>query len=279
MSGHSTDPGSFDPLQIACDSGNAAAHYATEHRILQRKDRPNLAYQRVEPMGFGRRLPGVLFLGGFNSDMTGSKATALESFCRDRGQGFVRFDYSGHGRSAGAFSDGSIGAWTEDALAAFDSLTVGRQIVIGSSMGGWIMLLLALARPNRVAGLIGIAAAPDFTEDLIWDSLSLEQRDRIMRDGRLKQPSEYSAASYIVTRELIEEGRDHLLLRGTIAIDVPVRLLHGMADRDVPYQTSIRLAERLRSADTQVKLIKNGDHRLSSVPDLAELCDILQSLS
>ena len=279
MSGHSTDPRPFDPQQITCESGNAAAHQAPDCNVLQRKDGPNLAYQRVEPIGFGRRLPGVIFLGGFNSDMTGSKATALESFCRGRGQGFLRFDYSGHGGSGGSFSDGSIGQWKDDALTVFDSLTEGGQILVGSSMGGWIMLLVALARPDRVKALIGIAAAPDFTEDLIWDSLSIAERDRLMRDGRLEQPSKYSETPYVITRKLIEDGRDHLLLRSTIAIDTPVRLLHGIGDHDVPYQTSGRLAERLRSADVTLTLIKDGDHRLSRPQDLPILCHILQSLS
>ena len=279
MSGHSTDPRPFDPQQITCDSGNAAAHQAPDYNLLQRKDGPNLAYQRVEPMGFGRRRPGVIFLGGFNSDMTGAKATALESFCRGRGQGFLRFDYSGHGRSGGGFSEGSIGRWKDDALAILDSLTEGGQILVGSSMGGWIMLLLALARPDRVKALIGIAAAPDFTEDLIWDSLSLIERDRLTRDGKLERPSEYSDTPYVITRKLIEEGRDHLLLRAPIAIDKPVHLLHGMADADVPYQTSDRLAERLQSLDVTLTLIKDGDHRLSRPQDISFLYNILQSLS
>ncbi len=247
--------------------------------MLRREDGPNLAYQRVEPMGFGSQLPGVVFLGGFNSDMTGSKATALESFCRSRGQAFVRFDYSGHGRSGGSFRDGSIGQWKADAMAVFDSLTSGQQILVGSSMGGWIMLLLALARRDRVRALIGIAAAPDFTEDLIWDRLPDDDRRRLVRDGSIEQPSAYSAAPYLVTRRLIEEARNHLLLRSPIAIDVPVRLLHGMQDRDVPFETSIRLAAQLCSADVEVSLIKSGDHRLSSATDLLKITDILQSVS
>lgn len=279
MSGHSTDPRPFNPQQLACESGNAAAHQTPGVGVLMRQDGPNLAYQRVEPMGFGRRLPGVLFLGGFNSDMTGTKATALESFCRGRGQGFVRFDYSGHGSSGGDFEAGSIGQWKNDALAVIDSLTEGEQILVGSSMGGWIMLLLALERPERVRALIGIAAAPDFTEDLIWANLADHDRARLMRDGRLERKSEYSSSPYIISRRLIEEARTHLLLRSTIAIDAPVRLLHGMQDRDVPYQTSLEVARRLRSADVEVSFIKDGDHRLSTGRDLDKLYHILQSIS
>ena len=279
MSRHSTDPATFDPQQIACNSGKAAARDPAAIALLQRKDGPNLAYQRVEPMGFGRRLPGVLFLGGFNSDMTGTKATALESFCRDRGQGFLRFDYSGHGSSGGDFREGSIGQWKNDALAVLDLLTSGDQILVGSSMGGWIMLLIALARPDRVKALIGIAAAPDFTENLIWATLSEDERARLTRDGHLAQPSEYSATPYVITRKLIEEARDHLLLGSSIAIDVPVRLLHGMEDRDVPFQTSLELAHRLRSREVETCLVKDGDHRLSRPADISKLSNTLQSLS
>jgi pimeloyl-ACP methyl ester carboxylesterase len=279
MSRHSTDPATTDPQQIACNSGNAAARDPAAISLLQRRDGPNLAYQRVEPMGFGRQLPGVLFLGGFNSDMTGTKAMALESFCRDRGQGFLRFDYSGHGRSAGDFREGSIGRWKDDALAVFDSLTSGDQILVGSSMGGWIMLLLARARPDRVKAMIGIAAAPDFTENLVWATLSEDDRVRLMHDGHLAQPSEYSATPYVITRKLIEEARDHLLLGSSIAVDVPVRLLHGMADRDVPFQTSLTLAHRLTSTDVEICLVKEGDHRLSRPSDLSKLLHILQLFS
>lgn len=279
MKRHSTDPGSSNPQQIACESGNAAPRHTAPAAVLRRKDGPNLAYQRVEPMGFGGELPGVLFLGGFNSDMTGTKATALKSFCRSRGQAFVRFDYSGHGQSGGTFREGFIGQWKADALAVLNSLTTGQQILVGSSMGGWIMLLLAVARPDRVAALIELAAAPDFTEELIWDKLPEDDRRRLMRDGSIEQPSEYSAAPYLVTRRLIEEARNHLLLRSPIAIDMPVRLVHGMQDRDVPFQISVRLAAQLRSADVEVTLLKSGDHRLSAASNLSTIINILQSVS
>lgn len=212
-----------------------------------------------------------MFLGGFMSDMTGTKATALEAFCKARGQAFLRFDYFGHGASTGAFRDGTIGRWRDDALAVIDRLTEGKQILVGSSMGGWIMLLAALARPERVAALVGIAPAPDFTEDLLWPSFTPEEQRRLLAEGAITVPSQYDPRGYTVTRRLIEEGRDHLLLARTVKIASPVRLLHGMKDEDVPWETSLRLAERLASEDVRVTLVKNGDHRLSTEADLALL--------
>ena len=224
-------------------------------------------------------LPTIVFLSGFKSDMTGSKATALDEFCNARGLGFLRFDYSGHGASSGDFLDGTISRWTADALAAIDKLTDGPLILVGSSMGGWIMLLVALQRRARIEGLIGIAAAPDFTEALIWRRLSGGDRHRLMAQGRLEQPSEYSAEPTVITRALIEDGRRHLLLGGAIDLGMPVRLLHGMADPDVPYRHSLHLAERLESRDVRVSLIKDGDHRLSRPQDLALLCDAVMELA
>lgn len=212
-----------------------------------------------------------MFLGGFMSDMTGTKATALEAFCKARGQAFLRFDYFGHGASTGAFRDGTIGRWRDDALAVIDRLTEGKQILVGSSMGGWIMLLAALARPERVVALVGIAPAPDFTEDLLWPSFTPEEQRRLLAEGAITVPSQYDPRGYTVTRRLIEEGRDHLLLARTVKIASPVRLLHGMKDEDVPWETSLRLAERLASEDVRVTLVKNGDHRLSTEADLALL--------
>jgi len=203
--------------------------------------------------------------------MAGTKASFLDDVCAARGLPYVRFDYSGHGVSGGRFEDGTIGAWAEDAIAVIDHVTDGPLILVGSSMGGWLMLLAALARPGRVAGLIGLAPAPDFTEALIWSRLAAEARDRLMRDGRLEQPSAYSDEPTIITRALIEEGRRHLLLSAPIGIRCPVRLLHGMADPDVPHRLSLDLAERLVSSDVRVTLIKDGDHRLSRAEDLALL--------
>ena len=210
--------------------------------------------------------------------MTGIKATFLDEFCAARGLGLLRFDYSGHGASSGRFEDGTIGRWLEDAIAIIDRASEGRLILVGSSMGGWIMLLAALARPGRVAGLIGLAPAPDFTEALIWDGLTDDERDRLSRTGRLEIPSDYSEEPTIFTRALIEEGRRHLLLSAPIGIRCPVRLLHGMADPDVPYRLSLELAQRVAGEDVRVTLIKNGDHRLSRADDLALLGATLEEL-
>jgi pimeloyl-ACP methyl ester carboxylesterase len=210
--------------------------------------------------------------------MTGDKAMALESFCRGRGQAFLRFDYTGHGASSGRFEDGTIGAWAEDAVFALDRLTEGPQVLVGSSMGGWIMLLAALKRPERIAGLVGTAAAPDFTEDLLDVVFTEEQKAALARDGFVPVPNCYGKDPYPITRKLIEDGRRHLLLRGPITIALPARLIHGTADRDVPWQTSIRLAERLASTDVEITLVKDGDHRLSAPRDLERLCAIVGRL-
>ena len=211
--------------------------------------------------------PTVVFLPGFRSDMTGDKATSLAAFCAERGAGMLRFDYSGHGASGGDFLDGTIGAWLADALAVIDTLTTGKVILAGSSMGGWIALLIGLARPDRVAGLIGIAAAPDFTKRLMWEAMAPWEQAKLKRDGVLHVPSQYGAPTPI-TLKLIEEGTEHLLLRGKIQIHCPVRLLHGQADPDVPWELALRLAEQVETRDVRLTLIKDGDHRLSRPSDL-----------
>jgi len=245
---------------------------AGEVRRLPRPDGHSIAYCASPGKG-----PGVMFCGGFMSDMTGTKALALDAFCRGPGVAFVRFDYLGHGASSGRFADGTIGRWAEDAIAVLDAVTEGPQIVVGSSMGGWIMLLVALARPERVAGLLGLAAAPDFTEDLLWATFDPATRDRLRREGVVHAPSDYGEP-YPITRTLIEEGRRHLLLRETIAIDCPVRLIQGMADADVPWRTALRLAERLRTPDVETTLVKASDHRLSEPADLDRLIRTLVAL-
>lgn len=244
--------------------GRAAA--AAAHHTLAGPGGASLAYARVP----ARRtdLPGVVFCGGFRSDMGGIKARRLEAFCAARGQGYVRFDYRGHGASGGAFADGTIGGWRDDALAILDHVTEGPQILVGSSMGAWIALLAALARPGRVAGLVGVAAAVDCTEDLVWARLDGAQRAALLGDGVLLRPSAYDTEPYPFTRALVEEGRRHLLLRGAIRFDRPVRLLHGMADPDVPWAQSRRLLEALTGGDARLVLIKDGDHRLSREADL-----------
>jgi pimeloyl-ACP methyl ester carboxylesterase len=219
-----------------------------------------------------------VFLTGFRSDMTGGKAVALEAACRARGRAFLRFDYTGHGQSSGAFADGTIGQWTDDAVFAIEHLTEGPQALVGSSMGGWIMLLAALALGDRVAGLVGIAAAPDFTETLIWQAADDATRAALERDGAVMQPSGYSDAPTPITLKLVEEGRRHLLLQAPIALACPVRLIHGMRDPDVPWQTSLRLAERLASRDVEIVLVKDGDHRLSTDDDLERLARVVDEV-
>jgi pimeloyl-ACP methyl ester carboxylesterase len=216
--------------------------------------------------------PGVLFLGGYRSDMTGQKATALEAHCAARGRAFVRFDYSGHGASGGRFADCVLGTWRDDALAVLDRLTEGPQVLAGSSMGVWIALLVARERPGRVAGIVGVAGAPDFTEDLVWGRLGAAERARVLAEGRWTAPSRYGDGDYHFTAALIAEARDHLVLRGPVAFDGPVRLLHGTADPDVPWETSKRLLDRLTTADASLTLVEDGDHRLSRPDDLALLC-------
>lgn len=212
------------------------------------------------------------------SDMTGTKAMALEAHCRGRKQAFLRFDYQGHGRSSGRFEDGTIGLWMSDALEVLDQLTEGPQILVGSSMGGWIMLLVALARPRRVAALVGIAAAPDFVVPM-WEGFSPDIRQAIEQEGIYRAPSLYSPTPYAITKKLIEDGRNRLLLDRPIPLDCPVRLLHGMKDPDVPWETSMRLAAALDSADVETILVKEGDHRLSMPEDIERLCATVDTLS
>jgi pimeloyl-ACP methyl ester carboxylesterase len=242
--------------------------------ILTREDGATIAYHRRRGSG-----PGVVFLGGFMSDMTGTKARALDAFCTARGQAYLRFDYFGHGQSSGDFAEATVGRWRADALAIIDAATEGPQVLVGSSIGGWLMLLVALARPERVAALVGIAAAPDATETLMWANFPPAVREAIMRDGSARLPSAYSAEGYLFTRKLIEDGRNHLLMGRALPIACPVRLLHGMKDPDVPWQTSLALAQTLDSADVQVMLVKDGDHRLSTERDLALLTQTIAAAS
>ena len=219
-----------------------------------------------------------MVLHGFRSDMTGEKASHAAAWCAANGIGCTRLDCSGHGESEGAFTDGSIGSWAADAQLVLDQVAVGPQVLVGNSMGGWLMLLLALRRPERVAGLVGIAAAPDFTEDLLWAHATEEQRASLIRDGHVEVPSAYSDEPNIFTRGLIEDGRSHLVLRQPIPFAGPVRLLHGQRDPDVPWQTALTLAERLTSDDVRVSLVKDGDHRLSRPADLDLLSDVLAEI-
>ena len=233
-----------------------------------------IAYEALAGTG-----PAVVFLGGLRSDMTGTKAGFLRDWCAARGRAFLRFDYTGHGASAGRFEEGTIGAWAADARSVIEATTPGPLVLVGSSMGGWVMLEVALAIPGRVAALVGIAAAPDFTQDLMWETFTPAQRETLLRDGVVTLPNPYDPAGWRIGRALIEEGRTRLRLRGPIPITIPVRLLHGQRDAEVPWQTSLRLAERLASEDVRVTLVKDGDHRLSREADLALLAETVSGLA
>ena len=237
------------------------------HKLLSRPDGATIAYEEVEGTS-----PGVVFLHGLMSDRGGNKARALEAHCTTRGYGFVRFDMFGHGDSSGRFEDGGVSRWTEDAIAVLDHLTTGPQIVVGSSMGGWVMVRTVLARPDRVAGMLGIAPAPDFTEDQMWRGFSDAQRMKLMSDGILEIPSDYGDGPYRISRHLIEDGRKNLVLTADIPITCPVRFIHGQRDTAVPWERSLMLAERITGKDVEIHLIKDGDHRLSLPHELARIC-------
>lgn len=239
-------------------------------------DGPNgrIAWRRRRGRG-----PGLVWLGGFRSDMLGTKAAFIDGWAARRGRAFLRFDYSGHGESDGRFEDGSIGEWTADALVAFDALTEGPQILVGSSMGAWTATLLALARPERIAAAVFIAPAPDFSERLMWPSFTEEQRQTILRDGRLEQPSDYGDEPDIITRKLIEDGRDHLVMTGPIPLRAPIRILQGMGDDTVPWRHAVAFAQLIESGDVEILLSKAGDHRLSTPADLERLAAVLNSLA
>ena len=222
--------------------------------------------------------PGLFWLGGFNSDMRGTKALALDEWAAAHGRACVRFDYSGHGESGGSFIDGTIGRWLAEGVAVFEQFCRGPQVVIGSSMGGWMALLLARAIVNReapsakLAGLVLIAPAPDFTEQLMWNSFSDEVREEITTKGVWMRPSEYGDGTpYPITRALIEEGRNHLLLGSAIEVGCPVRILQGAQDPDVPWQHAFALVHRLPAEDVVLTMIQDGDHRLSRPQDIARI--------
>lgn len=237
----------------------------TQPQVLTTAQGRQIAYHATAGQG-----PGIVFLGGFKSDMTGTKALYLQDWAAAQGRAFLRFDYSGHGQSSGDFLDGAIGDWFEDALAAITHLTTGPQILIGSSMGGWISLLVAKAIPQRIAGLVGIAAAPDFTEDSMWAGFSADQRQALAQTGRVELPSDYSDAPYVITRRLIEEGRGRLVLRDPLDLPFPLRLLQGTDDTDVPPSVALRLLYHVTCSDARLTLVKGADHRFST-PDCLDL--------
>ena len=232
-----------------------------------------IAYERIEGAE-----PTFVWLGGFKSDMSGTKAQTLAAWAKQEGQAFVRFDYSGHGQSGGVFEDGSISRWLGDTLAVFDGLTEGPLVLVGSSMGGWLALRAAQERPERVVALLLIAPAADFTERLMWPGFSPAQRERLMADGRLELPSAYAAEPTVITRAMIEDGRRNLVMGGPIGFGGPVRILAGAKDPDVPLTHVQDLAKLLHGKDRQFRVVTHGDHRLSSPEALDMLLDFASEL-
>ena len=222
--------------------------------------RPNLAYHHTAGEG-----PTVVFLPGYASDMAGTKAVTLEAWAKASGRAFLRFDYGGCGQSEGDFADQTLAGWLEDVLAMLDHLVEDRAVLVGSSMGGWLMLLAARARPDKVAGLVGIAAAPDFTD---WGFTTDEKR-ALLQQGRLEKPNAHGPEPTLYTRGFWASGEANRLMHGAIPFDGPVRLVHGQRDPAVTWARSPHLAELLRSADVQCWLVKDGDHRLSRDADIA----------
>ncbi len=241
---------------------------------LAAADGAALAFRRTEGSA-----PGVIYLHGYRSDMNSVKALALEAWCRERGRAFVRFDLSGHGASAGDLATRTIGCWVAEAIAVVDTLADGPQVLVGSSMGCWLGLLVALARPDAIAGLVGSAAAPDFTEDQMWAQLSPDRRQRLLETGATALPYGFTPDEpWRITRAFIEDGRKHLVLRGPINVRCSVRLIHGQLDPDVPWSTALRIADSLTGSDVEVLLVKDGDHRLQRDHDLARLTRVVEDL-
>ena len=239
-------------------------------QYITRADGVRLAYRHLPGRG-----PTLVFLPGYKSDMQGGKAQALDAWAADQGVGMLRLDYSGCGESDGAFEDGTLDMWRDDVLAVLAAANLGPLILIGSSMGGWLMLLVAEALGDQVAAMVGIAAAPDFTD---WD-FDAADRATIAANGRIERPSDYGYDPMVITRGFWQSGQSNLRLTGQIGIDCPVRLIHGQNDPDVPWETSLKLAAALRSADVQTICVKDGDHRLSRDQDIALLIDVVGKLA
>jgi len=250
----------------------------TAPRTITREDGATIAYHSTPGKSSDHSI-GVVFFGGSHSDMNGTKAVALEHWCQDQGRAYLRFDYTGHGQSSGAFEDGCISDWAADARFVLDRLTTGRQVLVGSSMGGWIMLMVAQARADRVVGLMGLAAAPDFTENLMWTVLSEAQRSELEIHGQISLPNDYDPDKpCILTKKFIDDGKANLILRDPLNIQVPVRLIQGLQDADVPWATALKIQEVLVTDDVEIQFVKRGDHRLSKAHDLVRLGRTLGSL-
>jgi pimeloyl-ACP methyl ester carboxylesterase len=270
----STDSGLNEQLQL----------HRLSHDEKHGEESVEIAVRQIGGGKAGTR-PGVVWLGGFKSEMSGSKASALAEWAAREGRAFTRFDYSGHGQSSGDFEHGTIGRWLAEAQAVLEALTRGPQILVGSSMGGWLALLIAKAaaaqarsQPPRIAGLVLIAPAADMSERLMWGRFPQEVRDEIARSGVYLRPSAYGDSPYPITARLIEDGRKHLILGTPFKAGCPVRILHGMADPDVPWQMSLELIETLKDDDVTLTLVKEGDHRLSEPGDIARLIATVAAL-
>ena len=233
------------------------------------------AYLRHEGL---KDAPGLVFLAGQGSDMFGAKADALHQMAREHDIPFLRFDYFGHGLSDGSFLEGTVSQWVDDCLMMIDQLTSGPQILVGSSLGGWLMIRTALKRRERVAGLIGIAAAPDFTEKLIWDSLNSQQKQQMKSDGQINVPNPYAPDDAIYTYHLVLDGRDNLVLDKSIELNIPLILFQGMADREVPWQTAIQIAEKWEGEQVEIVLDKRAGHRFSDENQLQQICTATRRL-
>lgn len=265
--------------QTVCDALRLKEANMTEQ--AQFLDRPDtelgpqkLAYAQQSGSG-----TGIVFCGGFRSDMTGTKAMALAEWAKTHNRPFTRFDYFGHGASSGEFTDGTMSHWRGDIPHILDNLCDGPQVLIGSSFGGWLSLMAALDRPQKVAALVLIAPAVDMTERLMWARFSDKARQKLMQEGLIYDPSQYDPEGYPITKALIEDGRNHLMLDAKIDVAVPVRILHGQKDDAVPWQLSLELAAQLASDDVDIHFLKNGDHRLSEAPELARLIGLISALA
>ncbi len=239
--------------------------------FLRRPAKADIAYRKLDGKG-----PGYIWLGGYASDMLGTKAEFVSDWAKQNGRGYLRFDYSGHGEGAGNFEDGCITDWADDALNVLDELTEGPQVLIGSSMGGWVSCLLARQRPERLAGLILIAPAPDFTHELMWPSWDDETREKIMTEGKVEFPSEYDDSVMVYTKKLYEDGASNFIFSESLQLSVPVRILQGMQDDAVPWQHATRLADHIEADDLEMTLVKSSDHRMSSDEDLKKLKKLLE---
>ncbi len=245
---------------------------------LKRENSPDIAYVYTAPSGEGKSLPSVMFCGGFKSDMDGTKALYLEEQCKARGQAFIRFDYRGHGQSDGEFIDGTIGLWKQDAADVMQNIIKGSVILVGSSMGGWISLLLLDQYADKIAGMIGIAAAPDFTTGMYNEDLTEELRIELHDKGFVSLPNDYSDEPYIITKALIDDGNNQLFMNTRHKCAMPIRLVQGMKDADVPWQTAHRI-KNVVEGDVEVFLVEDGDHRLSRPQDLELIDEQLRNIN